>query len=177
MRNVDMTEAEIDRFLADHRILRLATVSETEWPHVAPVGYTKRDDCLYVLSHPEQRKCRNIFHNNRVGALVDDGSAYTDLRGVFIHGYATVVTDEDLVEVVESAWIDDFYGGSLPAVVKAVYAMRDAWIWFEIDPANVVTWDNTKIEPDRLRGRGESIDSPFTYEVPDDLGAASPTEE
>lgn len=174
MRNVDMTEDEIESFLSNHRFLRLATVSENGWPHVAPVGYTYLDDKLYVLSHPEQRKCQNIFYNNRVGVVIDDGDSYTTLQGVFIHGYATVVTDDDLIETVEASWIDNFYHGQLPDVVKAVYSMRDAWIWFEIDPANVVSWDNTKVDEERLEEKGAEIDNPFTYRVPDDAGAAAP---
>jgi nitroimidazol reductase NimA-like FMN-containing flavoprotein (pyridoxamine 5'-phosphate oxidase superfamily) len=177
MRNVDMTDDEIGSFLDNHRVLRLATVSENGWPHVAPVGYAHLDDKLYVLSHPEQRKCQNIFHNNRVGAVVDDGDSYTTLRGVFIHGYATVVTEDDLIETVESAWIDHFYHGSLPDVVKAVYSMRDAWMWFEIDPANIVSWDNRKVEESRLKDKGKGINNPFTYHLPDDLGAAAPNDE
>lgn len=182
MRNVGMSEAEVDRFLSNHHTLRLATVSEKGWPHVVPVGYTRLDDeggerePLYVLSHPEQRKCRNIFSDNRVGAVVDDGDEYTSLRGVFVHGYATVVTDEARMEAVEASWIDDFYGGRLPDVVKAVYSLRDAWIWFRIDPVNVVSWDNRKVDEARLRDRGESIEDPFTYRLPDDLGAAAPEE-
>lgn len=174
-----MTESEVDSFLSNHRMLRLATVSENGWPHVAPVGYTRLDDGdeIYVLSHPEQRKCRNIFHNNKVGAVIDDGDTYTTLRGVFIHGYATVVTDDELMKRVEQSWIDQFYHGSLPDVVKAVYSMRDAWIWFKIDPANIVSWDNRKVEEDRLEDKGAEIDDPFTYRIPDDMGAAAPTAE
>lgn len=55
--------------------------------------------------------------------------------------------------------------------------MRDVWIWFEIEPANTVTWDNTKLDEDRLREQGESIADPFTYGVPDDLSAVAPDSE
>lgn len=96
MRNVGMSGTEIDQFLDGQQFLRLATVSENGWPHVVPVGFTRLDssETLYVLSHPEQRECRNIFYNNSVGAVVDAGDTYTTLQGVFVHGYATVVTDE-----------------------------------------------------------------------------------
>lgn len=176
MRNVGMSGSEIEQFLDEHRYLRLATVSENGWPHVVPVAYTRLDSSsnLFLLSHPEQRKCRNIFHNNRVGAVVDDGESYTKLRGVFVHGYASVVTDDSRIEVVEQSWIDDVYDGCLPDVVRAVYSMRDAWVWFEIEPANVVSWDNTKVEEVRLRERGRAVDDPFTYRLPDDLGTAAP---
>lgn len=91
-----MSGTKIDQFLDGQQFLRLATVSENGWPHVVPVGFTRLDssETLYVLSHPEQRECRNISYNNSVGAVVDAGDTYTTLQGVFVHGYATVVTDE-----------------------------------------------------------------------------------
>lgn len=174
MRGMTMSEEEQDAFLREQRKLYLATVSRNGWPHVAPVGFARRDGNLYVLTHPEQRKSRNIFHDNRVGVVFEDGDTYTSLRGVFMHGYATVVTDDGLRGEIEEAWIDRFYGGEIPDVVKKVYARREGWIWFEIDPVNTVSWDNTKLDPARLADEDPPAGTPFEYDLPDDLGAAAP---
>lgn len=178
MRNVSVTERELDAFLAEHSERRLATVSENGWPHVVPVAYTRLpetdDDRLYVLTHPEQRKSRNIFHDNRVGAVVDDGDAYTGLRGAFIHGYVTLVRDESLIAEIEEHWVTQAYDGEIPDVVKTVYNMRSGWIWFAIDPVHTVTWDNTKLDPERITDREVPEGLPFSYEFPADAGAAEP---
>lgn len=174
MRGMTMNQEERDAFLREQRKLYLATVSENGWPHVVPVGFARRDGKLYVLTHPEQRKCRNVFHDNRVGVVLEEGDTYTSLRGVFMHGYATVVIDDDLRGALEEAWIDRFYGGEIPDVVKKVYARREGWLWFEIDPVNTVSWDNTKLDSTRLADEDPPEGTPFEYDRPDDLGAASP---
>lgn len=176
MRGMSMDDVELDAFLTERRIVYLATVSESGWPHVAPVGFAWLDEKLYVLTHPEQRKSRNIFHDNRVGVVADAGDGYTSLRGVFMHGYAEAVTDDSLFSRLERAWIDSFYGGEIPDVVKQVYARRDGWIWFEIEPVHVVTWDNRKLDPSRLLEDPVPGGSPFSYDLPEELGAATPDE-
>lgn len=176
MRNVSMSADEVNQFLTEHSTLRLATISENGWPHVVPVAYARLGDpeTLYILTHPDQRKSQNIFHENRVGAVVDDGETYTELRGVFVHGTATVVVETSKMERLEQAWIDQAYGGELPPVVKTVYARREGWIWFEIDPVHRVSWDNTKLDPDRLGDLESTPKSPIEYRVPEDCGAATP---
>lgn len=178
MRNVSMSEDEFDAFLDEHSELRLATVSENGWPHVVPVAYTTRPETdgnrLYVLTHPEQRKSRNIFHDNRVGVIVDDGTAYTELRGAFMHGYATLVRDESLIAELEELWVEQAYDGEIPDVVKTVYNMRSGWVWFAIDPVHTVTWDNTKLDPERITDRETPDELPFSYDFPADAGAAEP---
>lgn len=176
MRGMSMDDAELDTFLTERRTVYLATVSENGWPHVAPVGFAWLDEKLYVLTHPGQRKSRNILHDNRVGVVADAGDGYTSLRGVFMHGYAEAVTDGSRFPRLERAWIDSFYDGEIPDDVKRVYARRDGWIWFEIEPVHTVTWDNRKLDPSRLADDPVPEDSPFSYDLPEDLGAAAPDE-
>lgn len=171
-----LSDAEERTFLESHDKCYLATVSENGWPHVVPLAYTMLpdDDQLYILTHPDQRKSRNIFYDNRVGLLVEEGQAYLELAGVFIHGHATMVRDTDRYTELESHWVDGFYDGQIPDVVKKVYDTRDNWLWFAVDPVHTVSWDNSVVDPERLSDRDVPEGSPFTYDLPDDAGAAEP---
>lgn len=170
-----MDDDELEAFLDDQRILYLATASSNGWPHVAPVGFARLDDGhFYVLTHPSQRKSRNAFHDNRVGLVLDDGESYTSLRGVFVHGYATVVINEEKRLRLEEAWVKRFYHGEIPNVVKKVYAKRDGWIWFDIEPVHTVTWDNRKLDASWLADEDAPERMPFSYGLPEEMGAAAP---
>lgn len=173
---MSLSDAEKRAFLASHDKCYLATVSENGWPHVVPLAYTMLpdDDRIYLLTHPDQRKSRNIFHDNRVGVLVEEGHTYLDLKGVFVHGYATLVRDTDRYPELEAHWEEGFYDGRIPDVVKKVYDTRDNWLWFAVDPAHTVSWDNSVIDPERLADRDVPEGSPFTYDLPEDAGAAEP---
>lgn len=173
----EITGDNLDEFLESNRHLRLATVSERGWPHVAPLSYTRLDDSstLYVRTHPDDRKSKNIYRNNRVGVVVDEtGESYTDLRGVFMHAYATLVRSADRIEALDESFDRKHFDGSSSKAHRRVHATRDAFVWFELEPVNVVTWDNTDIDPDRLPEVGDK--EVHTYDLPDDAGEAEPTE-
>lgn len=173
---LEMSDDEIDDFLSHHHRLRLGTVSGNGWPHVIPVSYTRLDasPTLYVHSHPESRKSRNLRHDNRVGAVIDEGVSYGELRGVFVHGYATAIRDPERMRELEASWKEKLHGGERPELLKRAHAQHGTTMWIRIDPANVVTWDNTKLDPDRLPPVPEGESADFTYDIPDDLGAAEP---
>lgn len=175
MRGIGMSTEEENEFIGTQRQLYLATISPSGWPHVAPVGFARLDDgSVYVLTHPNQRKSQNIFHNNKVAVVFESGETYTTLKGVFMHGYATVVTDQERWPELERAWVDQHYGGTIPDIVKKVYTLRDGWIWFEITPVHTISWDNSNLDPERLQDVPVPAGMPFEYHVPDELGSAAP---
>lgn len=173
---MSVLDADERAFLESHDKCYLATVSENGWPHVAPLAYAtlSEDERIYLLTHPYQRKSENVFHENRVGVLVEEGHEYLELAGLFVHGYATVVRDESRFPDLEAAWEDGFYDGQIPDVVKKVYDTREGWLWFEIEPVHAVSWSNDVIDPERLSHREVPEGSPFSYDLPEDAGAAEP---
>lgn len=172
----EITGAELDEFLRTNGHLRLATFSENGWPHVAPLAYVRLDDSttLFVRTHTYDRKSENIYHDNRVCVVIDEtGIDYTDLRGVFMHAYATLVRDEDRIATLDEAYNDKHYDGSPSKALRRTHALRDAFVWFELDPVNTVTWDNTQLDPDRLP-KVSPDDEVHSYVFPDNAGAAEP---
>lgn len=174
--SLEMSDEEIDAFLSSQKHLRLGTISENGWPHVTPVSYTRLDSSpvVYVHSHPAARKSRNIMHDNRVSAAIDHGESYSKLQGVFMHGYASVVRNSDRMEEIEESWKAKLHGGKRPEILKRVHARHGTTMWIEIEPVHLVTWDNTNIDPDRLAPLEPGETADFSYELPDDVGAAEP---
>lgn len=172
---LELTAEELDEFLSTHRNCYVGTVSRRGWPHVAPLAYTRLDDPtrLYVRTHPRSRKARNLYHENRASVVVDEGVEYADLRGYFAHVYATVVRDEARLDRLDETFVETQYDGAVPDLVARVHARQDEWVWFELDPAHVVTWDNSKIAPERLPEPPEGGPR-YEYGYPDDAGAAEP---
>ena len=89
-----------------------------------------------------------------------------------MHAYATLVRDGDRIERLDEAYDRKHYDGSPSKTLRRTHAMRDGFVWFELDPANVVTWDNTDLDPDRLPEVGN--DEVHTYVLPENAGAAEP---
>lgn len=173
--SLEMTDNELDAFLSDHQTCYVGTVSEQGWPHVAPLAYTRLDDptVLYVRTHPRSRKARNLYHENRASVVVDEGIEYSDLKGFFVHAYATVVREPPRLARLDDVFVETQYDGEMPELVARVHARQDEWVWFELEPAHVVTWDNSKLDPERLPEPPAAGPS-YTYGYPDDAGAAEP---
>jgi pyridoxamine 5'-phosphate oxidase family protein len=86
--------SELERaYLRSQRLARIATVSPTVQPDVAPVAYEFDGTHLYVggLSMTRTLKYRNARANPRVAIVVDDaGEGPRAPRGVKVHGTATL---------------------------------------------------------------------------------------
>lgn len=173
---LQMTEDELDGFLSSHRNCYVGTVSKQGWPHVAPLAYTRLDapKTLYVRTDPRSRKAANLYHENRASVVVDEGVEYGNLKGFFAHAYATVVRDEDRLNLLDESFAEKHYGGTVPDLVARVHALQEEWVWFELDPAHVVKWDNSKLNPERLP-EPPAKGPKYAYGHPDDAGAAEPS--
>ena len=88
------------RFLAAHRVGRLATVSAEGQPHVVPVCYAFDGELLYspIDEKPKRvaasgrRRVRNVRENSRVSLVIDDYSDdWSKLAFVIVQGRAAIV--------------------------------------------------------------------------------------
>ncbi len=91
----------IERFIADHRVGRLATISPNRQPHIVPVVYAYDGEHIYIVlddkpkSVPPLRlkRVRNIKSNARVSLLIDDyDEDWTKLAWVRIDGVAAILS-------------------------------------------------------------------------------------
>lgn len=83
-------------FLTSERLLgRLATLDDTGWPHLVPVGwrYDPQADAIEVSGRnfAATKKYRNAKANPRVAFLIDDVLPPWQPRSVMIQGSAEIV--------------------------------------------------------------------------------------
>jgi nitroimidazol reductase NimA-like FMN-containing flavoprotein (pyridoxamine 5'-phosphate oxidase superfamily) len=80
-------------FLAEQRVLRLATVSDDGLPHVVPVWYMYREGAVYVGTNTRTTKAKNVARTKRVAFCVDEGIR-SPLYGVMGRGRARLITKD-----------------------------------------------------------------------------------
>ena len=90
-------------FLAETTIIRLATITPSGRPHVAPFWFATDRERIVITTLVNQT-VRNLVVNDDCALLVDLGMDFRDLRGAQIRGRAHV-------------WRD---GNDLPAAVRAL---------------------------------------------------------
>jgi PPOX class probable F420-dependent enzyme len=95
---------DIEKFIAAHRVGRLATVSPSQEPHIVPVVYAYDGEHVYVvldekpksLPPPRLKRVRNIESNARVSLLIDEyDEDWSKLAWVRIDGIARILSHAD----------------------------------------------------------------------------------
>lgn len=142
-RAIAMTADEVDRFLAEQRTCRVATIG-ANGPHATPLWYVWHGGALWLTSLSRSQRWADLQKDPRIAVVVDTGDAYQELRGVELRGKVEVVgevprTGEPVPELdgPEQAFADRYSGGARG------YDGRHAWL--RLVPEKITSWDFGKI--------------------------------
>jgi len=89
-----------DDFLKSQKILRLATISKSNTPHIVPVWYMYNKKKIYIGTNSRTLKVKNIKKNNHVGFCVDVGLKSPNIYGVNGQGIADLILDKTKVKKI-----------------------------------------------------------------------------
>ena len=143
---IKMTEAEVSAFLADQRVVVVATNGPNGWPHVMPLWYIVRAEEIWAWTYAKSQKTRNLERDPRATLQIETGEQYHELRGVMIE--ARVVIHRDLEVITDTgAEILTRYGSRAVGsqfmdVVRAQAAKRVA---LQFVAERIASWDHRKL--------------------------------
>ncbi len=92
---------DVESFIADHRVARLATISAKRQPHIVPVVYAYDGDHIYIVLDEKPKRVsplnlqrvRNIAFNSRVSLIIDDyDEDWKKLAWVRVDGIAKILS-------------------------------------------------------------------------------------
>ena len=86
---MQMTEAEIEEFLAANMKVQVATIGPDGTPHLTTLFYVVEDGRLAFWTYGASQKVVNLRRDPRITCLVEGGEDYFELRGVSIQGTRT----------------------------------------------------------------------------------------
>jgi general stress protein 26 len=94
---------KVNKYLADHYYLNLATASPEGNPMAHTMAYVSEEAVVYLATRKDTRKVQNIMHNPHVAYTVDeDDPDWFDMKALQVEGEASIITDEkELREVGE----------------------------------------------------------------------------
>ncbi len=142
---ISLTRDELDAFLAEQRIARVATVG-AGGPHVVPLWFVWFDRAVFLNTTTGNRTVVNLDGDPRAAATVDDGSDYDTLRGVVLRGRALRAEGDPRLGDVQRRWSTKYlHGNPLP------YELWKGRIWLRLDPDEVASWDFRKIPEAKAR--------------------------
>lgn len=143
---IQMSDNEVEVFLAGRHVLNLATMGPNGWPHVVALWYGFYDTKLVFWTFAKSQKVQNIRRDSRVSALIEDGDSYDSLKGVEVEGYASIVDDQVVVRKVGASIFERYILGDADASEMAFLASAPKRVAVIIDSLKIVTWDHSKLQ-------------------------------
>src|SRR5574341_1113781 len=98
---IEMSEAEIQRFMDEERVLTCATIGPSGRPHLMPLWYVREDLTLLAWTYSKSQKVRNLERDPRATVQIEAGrDVYPELRGVMLDCFVTSARDPEKIAEV-----------------------------------------------------------------------------
>lgn len=138
MPSLQMSETELDAFLAEERVLRLATLDADGWPAVVPVWFVWHDGAFWVWNLTRARRTARLAEGTRAAFVVDGGSEYVELRGASGRLTYRFVAEEEVPHEVRVGFSRKYLHTDHPV------EPADHHQWLRMEPATLASWDFRK---------------------------------
>ncbi len=142
-----MTDDEVQAYLESERILNVATIGPTGYPHLVAMWFAMVDRKPVFWTYGKSQKVANLRRDPKMTGLVESGDSYDQLRGVELRGRGTIVDEYDAVLEIGKA-VGVKYNGPSALDDSALpffeaQATKRVGVVFEIE--HVASWDHTKL--------------------------------
>lgn len=145
-----MSSAEIADLLSVPRNGVLTTLGKDGWPHPTAMWFVPEADRLLMWTYRRSQKAVNLSRDPRCAFLVEDGTAYNELRGVLIQGRADVLDPFDEIVGIGRALYERY---TLPVTglpvddgpIVEIQRQAAKRIGIAIPFEHVASWDHRKL--------------------------------
>jgi PPOX class probable F420-dependent enzyme len=147
---IRMTDDELRDFLAEHKIVSVATIGPNGRPHLVPLWYVPDAETgeLSGWTFAKSQKAKNLERDPRATLQVEDGVEYHELRGVMLECDVEVERDPERVADYGMALFARYGpgGGELPPEVRSMVKQQaPKRVGLRFRPTRTVTWDHRKL--------------------------------
>jgi len=140
---IRMTPDEVLAFIAEQKVINVATMNPNGRPHLAPLWYVPHGEGFATWTYGKSQKVANLRRLPQATVLIESGDTYDKLRGVQFEADVQILENVPEVAEIGSAMAQRYGGGSLAAEVVAAQAAKRVGLVFT--PTKVVSWDHTKL--------------------------------
>jgi PPOX class probable F420-dependent enzyme len=142
-----MTDDELRGFLAEQKVVTVATLGPNGRPHLMPLWYVPEGSELSGWTYAASQKAKNLERDPHATLQVEAGVDYSELRGAMFE--CDVVVEHEPEKVAEfGTALFKRYGGTdelAPEVAEMVEKQSHKRIGLRFTPTRTVTWDHRKL--------------------------------
>jgi len=148
-----MTRIEMDAFLADTHLARLATVRPRGRPHVVPMWFLWDGEYVYMETLPNSVKARNLAVNPNCATTIDLTQGGLRFKGIILEGRAEVLADPEFTRVMVDRIFAKYVGEEALATPTLSQMRAREHVIIRLKPDRVHAWDDTRTALAPLRGQ------------------------
>jgi PPOX class probable F420-dependent enzyme len=142
-RQIRLSPEEQAEIFRKHRKAALATLGKDGFPHVVAMNFFVKDGAFYMTSYGKAQKVVNIRRNPKVALMIEEGEAYSELRGVMVRGHCEIIEGAD---AVRAAFAEMAHArGVSRARPQGATNSAPKRVVLKIVPEKVTSWDHTKL--------------------------------
>ena len=142
---IAIPEAEQREFLARARTLQFASIGPDGRPHLVPMWFAVDEaGCIVFTTYATSQKVRNVQRDPRVTVLVEDGSEYSQLRGLMIEGRAEIIAGQPEATANVARLMGSKYAGRTSTAPRSSAALTKRCV-VRIRPERVRSWDHGRL--------------------------------
>ena len=128
-----------DEFLKSQKILRLATIDESNSPHIVPVWYIYNRKKIHIGTNIETRKAKNVKKNKQVSFCIDVGINAPNIYGVMGKGTAKLILEKNKVKTIAKRILLRYFETLENRSAKEL--LKDTNCIIEITPEKFSIWN------------------------------------
>jgi len=143
---IRMSQTEMWDFIRGQKSLQVATLNRDGSPHLTTLWFAVVEGEIVFETFAKSQKLVNLERDPRISVLLEDGSAYEELRGVSIAGRAELHRDPGLLRRFAAEIIrrnrPEVPEAALEQAAAGMAAKRAAVV---VKPEKIMTWDHRKL--------------------------------
>ena len=148
---ITMTDAEIQTFLEQERVVTCASIGPNGRPHLMPLWYIVDKGRITAWTFGKSQKVKNLERRAEATLQVEAGrDQYAELRGVMLECDVEILRDPASVEAIGLA-LARRYAGLPPDTLlgpdarAAMLKQAPKRVGLRFHPTRVVSWDHRKL--------------------------------
>jgi PPOX class probable F420-dependent enzyme len=143
---IRMSQVEMWDFIREQKSLQVATLNRDGSPHLTTLWFAVVEGEIVFESFAKSQKLVNLERDPRIAVLLEDGSAYEELRGVSIAGRAELHREPGLLRRFAAEIIrrnrPEISEESVEQAATQMAAKRAAVV---VKPEKIMSWDHRKL--------------------------------
>ena len=144
---IRMSEDELRAFVAEQKVMSVATTGPSGRPHLVPLWFVPDGEDLIGWTYAKSQKAKNLERDPRATVQIEHGVEYQELRGVMFECDVEVEHDPGEVAGFGRALFTRYGpGGELaPEVAEMVAKQASKRVGLRFRPTRTVSWDHSKL--------------------------------